>query len=356
MAPAAAADPIPVTLLSGFLGAGKTTLLNRILSGASGLRFAVIENEFGTVNIDSQLIAKQNAGIIELTNGCLCCSVNADFVRGLLELRERRASGELAFDWILIESTGLADPGAVAQTFFAAEELRDTFLLDGVVVVVDAKHAMRQLDEHAVAQRQAGFADRLLISKSDLVTPEELEILAERLARINARASQHLLDHGRIEQELLLGIGGFTLTGSLFAAVDGDAASSRLRYRPLAAPAGGALPKMAQPHVDEIACFLLEAGEVDLDRVSTFIQDLIDRHGDDLLRYKGLLAVRDEVRKLVFQGVQRVAGFDYGETWAQSEERISRIVVIGRRLPEEVIRDGFKRCEAGEYRCADNIA
>ena len=165
------AAPLPVTLLSGFLGAGKTTVLNELLNHAGGLRFAVVENEFGSVNIDSQLISRNQGGIIELTNGCVCCTVNADLVRGLQDLAAQRASGRLSFDWILIETTGLADPGAVAQTFFAAPELRDDFMLDGIVVVVDALHAGQQLDQHPVVQRQVGFADRLLLAKCDLVDP-----------------------------------------------------------------------------------------------------------------------------------------------------------------------------------------
>ena len=142
--------PLPVTLLSGFLGAGKTTVLNALLNHADGLRFAVVENEFGAINIDSQLISRRSGGIIELTNGCVCCTVSADLVRGLQELAARRVAGELSFDWIIIETTGLADPGAVAQTFFAAPELREGFMLDGIVVVVDALHAQKQLDQHSV--------------------------------------------------------------------------------------------------------------------------------------------------------------------------------------------------------------
>lgn len=333
--------PLPVTLLSGFLGAGKTTVLNVLLNNADGLRFAVVENEFGAVNIDSQLISRNSGGIIELTNGCVCCTVNADLVRGLQDLAARRASGELSFDWIIIETTGLADPGAVAQTFFAAPELRDAFMLDGIVVVVDALHGQRQLDEHSVVQRQVGFADRLLLSKCDLVDADAIAGLSARLNHINPRAPQQRLEQGRAERGSLLGIGGFNLDTSLLAADARD--RSAARFIPLATGATGAVRRSPRPaaHGDEISSLLLEAGEVDLERIGAFVQSMIDEFGEALLRYKGILAIPDEDRKLIFQGVQRVAGFDYGEGWGSDEARISRIVIIGRRLPETRLRSQF---------------
>lgn len=333
--------PIPVTLLSGFLGAGKTTVLNELLNHAGGLRFAVVENEFGAINIDSQLISRNRGGLIELTNGCVCCTVNADLVRGLQELAVQRTSGELSFDWIIIETTGLADPGAVAQTFFAAPELRNTFMLDGIVVVVDAVHAQQQLDRHRVVQRQVGFADRLLLSKCDLVDPEVILDLSERLNRINRRAPQQSLQLGRAEPGSLLGIGGFNLDADLLATDTNN--HSVTRFMPLATPARNSVRGSRRPaaHGDEISSSLLEAGEVDLEKVDTFVQSLIDEFGDELLRYKGILAIPDNDRKLIFQGVQRVAGFDYGEDWGAAETRISRIVLIGRHLPEARLRAAF---------------
>ncbi len=333
--------PIPVTLLSGFLGAGKTTVLNHLLNHADGLRFAVVENEFGAVNIDSQLISRNSGGIVELTNGCICCTVNADLVRGLQDLAAQRAAGELSFDWIVIETTGLADPGAVAQTFFAAPELRDSFMLDGIVVVVDAVHAQQQLNEHVLVQRQVGFADRLLLSKCDLVDSNAIAGLSERLNRINPRAPQQRLEQGRAEPGSLLGLGGFNLDTSLLA----DEANSRsgARFIPLSTPAAASFgwSKRAAAHNDEISSFLLEAGEVDLEKIGAFVQSMIDEFGEALLRYKGILAIPDEDRKLIFQGVQRVAGFDFGELWTAAETRISRIVIIGKHLPEKRLRNEF---------------
>lgn len=333
---------IPVTLLSGFLGAGKTTVLNALLNHADGVRFAVVENEFGAVNIDSQLISRSSGGVIELTNGCVCCTISADLVRGLQDLASRRACGELSFDWVIIETTGLADPGAIAQTFFAAPELRDSFLLDGIVVVVDALHAQQQLDQHSVVQRQVGFADRLLLAKCDLVSLKTIDTLADRLRDINPRAAQQRLLHGRAEAGSLLGIGGFNLDASLLAA-DGRPAARFTPQPTLPTNAPRWSRRPAAQH-DEISSLLLQAGEVDLERIDAFVQWLIDEFGERLLRHKGILAIANEDRKLIFQGVQRIAGFDYGECWEPDELRCSRIVLIGKQLPEARLRDAFLSC------------
>ena len=339
-------SPIPVTLLSGFLGAGKTTVLNHLLNHPDGLRFAIVENEFGAINIDSQLISRNSGGIIELTNGCVCCSVNADLVRGLQALAAQRATGELVFDWIVIETTGLADPGAVAQTFFAAPELRDNFMLDGIIVVVDALHASTQLDEHHVVQRQVGFADRLLLSKCDLAAPEALDKLSERLSRINPRAPLQWLEHGRAQPGSILGIGGFNLDASLLASDLTGHGSATVGFisQPLSRAGTAAWSPRVNVHENSIASFVLEAGEVDLDAVGALVQNMIDNHGDDLLRYKGILAIPNESRKLIFQGVQRIAGFDFGEPWSADEQRLSRMVIIGRNLPEARLRKEFTDC------------
>ncbi|WP_332671814.1 CobW family GTP-binding protein [Aromatoleum sp.] len=334
---AAGFAPIPVTVLTGFLGAGKTTLLNRILTTSHAQRIAVIENEFGPVNIDSELLVQQSAEVVEMTNGCLCCTVRGDLAKNLVDLASRRAAGEVAFDRVVIETTGLADPGPVIQTFFAEPELAETYLLDGVLTVVDAIHAPRQLDEHPVLQKQIGFADRILVSKSDGVRAEAVDALVERLARINPRAPLRRLVAGPLDIGDLLDIRGFNLNETLLA----DEAAPRFR------PAAGPRAFARKNHGDEIGSLLLEHdGEVDLDRVGAFVQDMLDRHGDDLLRYKGVLAVPNQPARLVFQGVQRVAGFDYGTEWAADEQRRSRIVVIGRRLPESELRRGFRGLHA----------
>ncbi|NMG74746.1 CobW family GTP-binding protein [Aromatoleum diolicum] len=335
--------PIPVTVLTGFLGAGKTTLLNRILTTGHGQRIAVIENEFGPVNIDSELLVQQSAEVVEMTNGCLCCTVRGDLAKNLIDLKARREKGELVFDRIVIETTGLADPGPVIQTFFAEPELAQSYLLDAVLTVVDAVHAPRQLDEHPVLLKQIGFADRLLVSKSDGVATDALDTLVDRIARINPRAPiRHLVD-GDLDIGFLFDIRGFNLNESLLA---DDAATPR--FYPVAKGIGAAFVR--KNHGDEIGSLLLEhAGDVDLDRIGAFVQQMLDRHGDDLLRYKGVLAVPEQASKLVFQGVHRIAGFDYGAEWADDDVRRSRIVLIGRRLPEAELRAGFATCLLTEH-------
>ncbi|NMG31845.1 GTP-binding protein [Aromatoleum evansii] len=329
---------MPVTVLTGFLGAGKTTLLNRILTTARGQRIAVIENEFGPVNIDSELLVQQSAEVVEMTNGCLCCTVRGDLAKNLLDLKSRRDAGELAFDRIVIETTGLADPGPVIQTFFADPELAEAYLLDAVLTVVDAVHAPRQLDEHPVLLKQIGFADRLLVSKSEGIAADALGALLDRLARINPRAPIRQLFAGELDVGFLLDIRGFNLNENLLA--EDTPASPCFR----AAAKNGSRVFDRSAHSDEISSLLLEhAGDVDLDRIGTFVQGLLDRHGDDLLRYKGVLAIPGQVNRLVFQGVHRLAGFDYGVAW-NDDIRRSRIVVIGRRLQEDELRAGFAEC------------
>lgn len=332
-------EPVAVTILTGFLGAGKTTLLNHILHGDHGYRIAVVENEFGPVNIDSELLAEKSADVVEMTNGCLCCTINGELAGNLMGMIARRDAGELHFDRLVIETTGVADPAPVVQTFFADPMLRQAFLLDAVITVVDAVHAERQLDEHPVVQKQIGFADRLLLSKTDLVDQEALPALLERIAAINPRAPLLTLDHGAIATNEILDIRGFNLNETLLA--EEVRLAETPRFKPLkAAPAVSFRSRRG----DEIASLLLEhPGYVDLDRIGAFVQDMIDRYGDELLRYKGVLAVPGQAQKLVFQGVCRVAGFDLGAAWGD-ETPCSRIVVIGRQLPVAELRSGFSVC------------
>ncbi|PHV12558.1 CobW family GTP-binding protein [Chitinimonas sp. BJB300] len=347
-------SPIPVTLLTGFLGAGKTTLLNHILQASHGHQIAVIENEFGPVNIDSTLLIVSATEVVEMSNGCLCCTIRGDLAKTLHTLQQRKEAGELQFERVVIETTGLADPTPIAQTFFASPELTTSYVLDAVITVIDALHGLQQLDEHSVARRQAGFADRLLLSKTDLVNAAHVEMLSTRLATINSTAPQYRLMQGKIDLALLFDVRGFHLDEDL---LNRQPASPTRLYAPIQSK----LRRIGQPAADKsfnddiAALHLQHAGPLDLGRISAFMNQLMTQYGGDLLRHKGVLAIAGEPRRLIFQGVHNIAGFDYGRDWAESPPR-SDIVLIGRGLPTEALQAGFANCivveQAGRAPCS----
>jgi G3E family GTPase len=310
--------PIPVTILSGFLGAGKTTLLRHLLKAEHGLKIAVIENEFSDAGIDTQLLGDEPVQVMTLANGCVCCTIHTDLTKALYLLLERLDSGQIAFDRLVIECTGLADPAPVAQTFFIDEELRERYLLDGIITLVDAAHADTHLAQ-TIAQAQVGFADRLLISKSDLVSPGALEALNQRLTRINRRAPIRLVEHGHIDLAELLDVRGFNLN------------------------AGLTLRPVTQAHsVDRIASMVLRTDQpLDIDQLSAFMNQLLEEHGKQLLRYKGVLNIAGDDRRLVFQGVLKLYGFDWDAEWAPGETRESVMVFIADNLPQARIEEAF---------------
>ncbi|MBB5018114.1 G3E family GTPase [Chitinivorax tropicus] len=332
----------PVTLLTGFLGAGKTTLLNHILRGQHGMRIAVIENEFGPVNIDSQLLIQEASEVIEMTNGCLCCTIRGDLAHHLRSLHERQMLGELKFDRVVIETTGLADPSPISQTFFAAQELADAYTLDAVITVVDCLHGPMQLDTHPVVRKQIGFADRLLLSKTDLVPAEQVATLSERLRLMNSHAPQFQLDQGAVSLDLLFNVRGFHLDEDL---LDKPAPSQARIYSP--GPTSSSIGISANRSFgDDIAALHLHhRGPVDMQRISAFMTALMQIHGEDLLRHKGVIAIADEPRRLVFQGVHQIAGFDYGRPWGDTPPTTD-IVLIGRSLPHDELRARFQECLA----------
>lgn len=320
--------PIPVTVLTGFLGAGKTTLLRYLLEGDHGLKIAVIENEFSEADIDGALLGDKAVRIVKVANGCVCCTGSKDLSYALTVLLEQLDQGEIEFDRLVIECTGLADPGPVAQTFFMDEDLRERYLLDGIITLVDAVHAQEQLSR-PIAQAQVGFADRLLVSKRDLVDEAAFTALSERLQRINRRAPVHVVDHGQVDLSVLLDIRGFNLNDQL---------DRQMLFRPLT-------PVRTQKP-DNITSLALKAERpLDIDRVSRFMEGVLERHGSNLLRYKGILDIAGEPRKLLFQGVQRLYGADWDREWEEGEVRESVIVFIGMELPEAELREGLEAAQ-----------
>ncbi len=320
-------DMVPVTILTGFLGSGKTTLLNRILQEQHGSRIAVIENEFGEAGIDNELLVQDTGEqIVEMNNGCICCTVRGDLVRILGELQAKREAKQLDFERIIIETTGMADPGPVAQTFFMDEDIGNYYLLDSIVTLVDAKHADKQLDDFREAQEQVGFADRILLSKTDLVSAEESEQLKARLVRINPRAPIKPVHFGSTPLADILDIRGFNL-------------NAILEIEP------GFLEEEEHEHDDAVHSFVFRAEQpFDGVKLEEFLSGMIQVYGPDLLRYKGVLWLDQNENRVVFQGVHMLMGGDVGKPWGREEKRGSVMVFIGRKLPEELFVQGLKQC------------
>ncbi len=319
---------IPVTILTGFLGAGKTTLLKRILTEDHGHRIAVIENEFGEESIDNDLLFRDQAEqIIEMNNGCLCCTVRGDLVEILGRLQSRRKANELSFDRVVIETTGLAEPGPVAQTFFVDDQVAEHFLLDAIITVVDAVHGDQQLNDHSEARAQVGFADRLLISKADKATPEALQALKSRLVRMNPRAVIREAHFGEAPLEDILDIRGFNLNAAL--EINPDFLDADQHHH----------------HDDDVSSFIFKASRpFDADRFEAFMSAVSQTYGPQLYRYKGLLWLKGHENQMIFQGVHMLMGGDKGRPWSPQEARESRLVFIGRDLPRDTIEKGLQQC------------
>ena len=321
-------DMVPVTILTGFLGAGKTTLLNRILKEDHGHRIAVIENEFGEIGVDNDIIESSDEQIVEMNNGCICCTVRGDLIRILGDLKERREQGSLKFDRVIIETTGMADPGPVAQTFFTDEEVGGYYLLDSIITLVDAKHAEKQLDEFSEAQEQVGFADRVLMSKTDLVPEEDVNKLSERIRHMNPRAPIKKVHFGEMPIGEVLDIRGFNLNAIL--AVDPEF-----------------LTDTHHEHHDQVESFVFKSGKpFDGDKLEQFLSGMIQVYGPDLLRYKGVLWMKGNPRRVVFQGVHMMMGGDLGKPWAKGDRKESVMVFIGRKLPRDLFLAGLEQCVA----------
>ncbi|MGO3398241.1 MAG: GTPase [Serratia proteamaculans] len=314
--------PIAVTILTGFLGAGKTTLLRHILNAEHGYKIAVIENEFGEVPIDNALIGDRASRITTLSNGCICCSKSNELADALLDLLDGVDQGQLEFDRLIIECTGMADPGPITQTFFSHEILCERFLLDGIITLVDAAHADQQLNQFSIAQAQVGYADRILLTKTD-VAPD-CEALIQRLQQMNARAPVYTVTHGDIDLSVLFDIEGFVL-------------NDKLNLTP-PTPLFRRIPQ-AQNNIQSIVVY--HDQPLELMQVSEVMEGLLLEYADSLLRYKGILSIQSEPRRLLFQGVQRLYNADWDREWLPDEERRSTLVFIGLDLPEEIIRQRF---------------
>ena len=351
---------IPSTILTGFLGAGKTTLLNRILQEDHGMRIAVIENEFGQENIDNEILVQDaSEQIVEMNNGCICCTVRGDLIVALTNLAQKRKAGEISFDRVVIETTGLANPGPVAQTFFVDEEVGANYLLDAVVTVVDARHAMAQLDQHEEAQRQVGFADKILLSKTDLVDAAAVDRLKARLHRINPRATIATSDFGRAPISDVLDLRGFNLNDKLeldpdFLRVEEGhdhghehehEHGEHCGHDHVHGEACNHHDHHHSHHTDDIAAFVFKSERAfDPERLEQFLGSLVQVFGPQMLRYKGVLRMEGVDRKVVFQGVHQIMGSDVGPKWSENETPATKMVFIGKNLPKDVFIRGLEQC------------
>ena len=336
---------IPATILTGFLGSGKTTLLKRVLTEAHGQKIAVIENEFGEENIDNEiLVADTNEQIIQMNNGCVCCTIREDLRSTLADLAEKRRKGELQFDRVVIETTGLADPGPVAQTFFMDDEIAESYLLDSILTLVDAKHAEKQLDDRQEARRQVGFADQIFISKSELVDAAALEHLAHRLKHMNPRAPQQQVHFGEVPISKVFDLKGFNLNAKLD--IDPEFLNAEAHEHDHDHEHGEACDHPHHHHHDDdVMSFVFRSDKpFNSARLEDFLNSIVQVYGPRMLRYKGVLYMKETPRKVVFQGVHQLMGSDLGPAWAAGEKKNSKMVFIGLDLPRDIFLQGLEQC------------
>ncbi len=370
-------DKIPVTVITGYLGAGKTTLLNRILTEQHGRRYAVIVNEFGEIGIDNDLVVGADEEVFEMNNGCICCTVRGDLIRIIEGLMRRRGK----FDAIIVETTGLADPAPVAQTFFVDADVKDAARLDAVVTLADAKWLSHRLKDAPEAKTQIAFADVVILNKTDLVTPGELDEVEARIRGINPYATLHRAVKADVPLAAVLGRNAFDLDRILriepnFLEAEahehdhdhdhahehdhdhdahehhdhphdhecGPGCGHDHHHHDHHAPhdhdAHGHLKAIHDAEMQSIS--LRHPGEIDPERFLPWLNDLVQREGPDILRCKGIVAFRNEPRRFVFQGVHMILDGDLQRDWKEGETRESRLVFIGRKLKEDMIRKGFE--------------
>jgi len=349
----------PVTVLTGYLGAGKTTLLNRILSEDHGKRYAVIVNEFGEIGIDNDLIVGSDEEVFEMNNGCVCCTVRGDLIRVVSGLMKRQSASGRGFDAIVIETTGLADPGPVAQTFFVDEDVRAKTRLDSVTTVADAKHILLRLDDSREAREQIAFADQIVLNKTDLVSPQELAAVEARLRRINPLAPIYRAVRSDVPLDTVLGRGGFDLDRILELEPQflnpGHGEAGHVHDEHCEAGHDHHHDHADHDHhdhghkhvIDDIKGVSLRLERpLNDEKVTAWLNQLLQDQGPDILRAKGILDVKGEARRLVFQAVHMIMEGDWQREWKPGEARCSRMVFIGRNLDEDALRKGFEACAA----------
>ena len=344
---------IPATILTGFLGSGKTTLLKRVLGEAHGQKIAVIENEFGEENIDSDiLVSDTKEQIVQMSNGCICCTIREDLRSALQLLAAKKRKGLLDFDRVVIETTGLADPGPVAQTFFMDDEIAESYLLDSILTLVDAKHAEKQLDERQEARRQVGFADQIFISKTDLVGKDEVAALMHRLKHMNPRAPQQPVHFGEVPIKDVFDLRGFNLNAKLdidpdFLKEDDHDHDHAHGHDHSHDHEHGEHCDHPHHHAhdDDVKSFVFRSERAfDPAKLEDFLGAIVNIYGPRMLRYKGVLHMKGTERKVIFQGVHQLMGSDLGPQWAEGETRISKMVFIGIELPRDIFLQGLEQC------------
>jgi G3E family GTPase len=345
---------IPATILTGFLGSGKTTLLKRVLSEAHGQKIAVIENEFGEENIDSDiLVTDVKEQIIQMSNGCICCTIREDLRSTLHDLADKKRRGELDFDRVVIETTGLADPGPVAQTFFMDDEIAESYLLDSILTLVDAKHAVAQLNDRQEARRQIGFADQIFISKSDLVAKDDVDALIHRIKHMNPRAPQQTVHFGEVPLAKVFDLRGFNLNTKL--EIDPDFLKEGDGHDHHDHAHGEHCDHPSHQHDaghghhhhtdDDVKSFVFKSERAfDPAKLEDFLGAIVNIYGPRMLRYKGVLHMKGTERKVIFQGVHQLMGSDLGPSWQDGEQRMSKMVFIGIELPKDIFLQGMEQC------------